>query len=106
MSSLLSRQPPTSILFPYTTLFRSAHATFNTVAVDSNSDSVTVNATQTPSMTVDNSSTTTALSAPATVSYSYLVTNTGNVTLTSSSAHVYTAITDVYRTPATDSNNK
>ena len=34
-------------------------------------------------MTVVKSSTTTSLSAPATVVYSYLVTNTGNVTLTS-----------------------
>ena len=35
-----------------------------------------------PSMTVVKSSTTTSLSAPGTVTYSYLVTNTGNVTLT------------------------
>src|SRR5947209_7828802 len=35
-------------------------------------------------MTVKKSSTTTSLAAPGTVTYSYLVTNTGNVTLTRS----------------------
>lgn len=37
---------------------------------------------QNAAMTVEKSSTTSSLSAPATVTYSYLVTNTGNVTLT------------------------
>ena len=37
---------------------------------------------QNPLMTVSKSSTTTSLSAPGTVNYSYLVTNTGNTTLT------------------------
>jgi hypothetical protein len=35
-----------------------------------------------PALSVEKSSTTTSLSAPGTVNYSYLVTNTGNVTLT------------------------
>ena len=42
----------------------------------------TVTAVQTKAMTVKKSSPTTSLSAPRTVSYSYLVTNSGNVTLT------------------------
>jgi uncharacterized repeat protein (TIGR01451 family) len=37
---------------------------------------------QDPSMTVEKTSATTSLSAPQTVTYDYLVTNTGNVTLT------------------------
>ena len=45
-------------------------------------DTLDIPITQTPSMTVSKSSTTTSLSAPGTVAYSYLVTNTGNLTLT------------------------
>src|SRR5262249_4427199 len=50
--------------------------------VTSPSDSATVTAVQTKLLSVAKSSTTTSLSAPKTVNYSYLVTNTGNVTLT------------------------
>jgi uncharacterized repeat protein (TIGR01451 family) len=50
--------------------------------VTSNTDTVTVNANQNPLMTVVKSSTSSAVSEPGSVSYSYLVTNTGNVTLT------------------------
>jgi len=45
-------------------------------------DNLSIPITQTPAMTVDKNSVTTGLSAPATVTYDYLVTNTGNVTLT------------------------
>ncbi|HSG25252.1 MAG TPA: hypothetical protein VLA32_03980, partial [Anaerolineales bacterium] len=45
-------------------------------------DTLSIPITQSPSMTVEKSSTTTELTAPGTVNYSYLVTNTGNVTLT------------------------
>jgi LPXTG-site transpeptidase (sortase) family protein len=45
-------------------------------------DNLSIPIAQSPSMTVEKSSTTTSLSAPGTVTYSYLVTNTGNVTLT------------------------
>ncbi|MFA5634004.1 MAG: choice-of-anchor K domain-containing protein [Candidatus Dojkabacteria bacterium] len=41
-----------------------------------------VDVVKNPGMTVEKSSTTTLLSSPQTVSYSYLVTNTGNTTLT------------------------
>ena len=37
---------------------------------------------QLPALTVDKSSVTASLSAPGTVTYNYLVTNTGNITLT------------------------
>jgi len=60
-------------------------ATANGVNGISDMDSATVNFTAfipSPSMTVVKSSTTTGLSAPGTVTYKYLVTNTGNVTLT------------------------
>ena len=53
--------------------------------VSTDTDTITVPtcaAPQNPAMTVVKSSTTTSLSAPGTVSYSYLVTNTGDVTLT------------------------
>ena len=50
--------------------------------VSSNIDFVTVTGTQSPAMTVVKSSLTTGLNVPAMVTYSYLVTNTGNVTLT------------------------
>ena len=46
------------------------------------SDSTTQTLPQSPSMTVEKSSATIELTAPGTVTYSYLVTNTGNVTLT------------------------
>ena len=45
-------------------------------------DDLSIPITQNASMTVEKSSTTSSLSAPGTVNYSYLVTNTGNVTLT------------------------
>jgi LPXTG-site transpeptidase (sortase) family protein len=45
-------------------------------------DSVSTPIPQAPTMTVDKSSVTASLSAPGTVTYDYLVTNTGNVTLT------------------------
>ena len=59
----------------------------NNVTASSNetpdaSDDLSIPIVQSPSMTVDKSSATTSLSAPATVTYSYLVTNTGNVTIT------------------------
>ena len=50
--------------------------------VTSPPDTETVDAVQTPSLSVAKSSPTTSLSAPRTVNYSYLVTNTGNVTVT------------------------
>ena len=47
------------------------------------SDTVTVNATQTPALTLDKTTTTTSYAAVGDVlAYSYLVTNSGNVTLT------------------------
>ena len=60
---------------------------YNNVTADSNesdpaTDFLSIPITQSASMTVEKSSTTTSLSAPGTVTYSYLVTNTGNVTLT------------------------
>ena len=45
-------------------------------------DDLSIPITQSPALTVEKSSETTGLSAPATVTYEYLVTNTGNVTLT------------------------
>ncbi len=45
-------------------------------------DSLSIPITQNPALTVEKSSATTSLSAPATVTYDYVVTNTGNVTLT------------------------
>jgi hypothetical protein len=56
-----------------------ATATVN--GFDSNDDSETVELAN-PELTVDKTSVTTSLSAPGTVTYNYLVTNTGNVTLT------------------------
>ncbi|MBK7452759.1 MAG: sortase [Anaerolineales bacterium] len=53
----------------------------STEAADA-TDSLSIPITQSPSMTVAKSSVTVGLSAPGTVNYSYLVTNTGNVTLT------------------------
>ena len=50
--------------------------------VTSPPDTATVKAEQNASLSVVKSSTTASLSAPQTVTYSYLVTNTGNVTLT------------------------
>ena len=50
--------------------------------VTSPRDTVRVEAVQKPSLVVVKSSLTTSLSAPQTVHYSYLVTNTGNVTVT------------------------
>ena len=50
--------------------------------VTSPPDTVRVEAVQKPSLVVVKSSPTTSLSAPQTVNYSYLVTNTGNVTVT------------------------
>ena len=62
---------------------------YNNVTADSNesdpaTDFLSIPITQSASMTVEKSSTTTSLSAPGTVTYSYLVTNTGNVTITGS----------------------
>src|SRR5262249_39467439 len=51
-------------------------------SVTSPTDTVTVTAVRNPSLTVAKSSVTTSLTAPQAVAYSYLVTNTGNVTLT------------------------
>src|SRR5207237_827087 len=48
----------------------------------SDTDTLSIPITQSASMTVAKSSTTSSLSAPGPVNYSYLVTNTGNVTLT------------------------
>ncbi len=50
--------------------------------VTSPPDTVRVEAEQKPSLVVVKSSPTTSLSAPQTVNYSYVVTNTGNVTVT------------------------
>jgi large repetitive protein len=60
---------------------------YNQVTADSNetspiTDDLSIPITKTATMTVEKSSTTITLSAPGTVNYSYLVTNTGNVTLT------------------------
>ncbi len=60
---------------------------YNEVTASSNetpdaTDDLSIPITQDPSMTVEKSSATTSLSAPATVTYDYLVTNTGNVTIT------------------------
>ncbi len=57
-------------------------ATASADGVQSQQDSVTVNAVQTVTMTVVKTSPTASVTGPGTVSYSYLVTNTGNVTLT------------------------
>jgi LPXTG-site transpeptidase (sortase) family protein len=59
----------------------------NNVTASSNeapdaTDNLDIPISQNPAMTVVKSSTTSSLSAPGTVNYSYLVTNTGNVTLT------------------------
>ncbi len=49
---------------------------------DSETDTVTVDATQSPALTIDKSTTTTTYAAPGdAIDYSYLVTNSGNVTL-------------------------
>src|SRR5207237_51259 len=48
----------------------------------SDTDTLSIPITQSASMTVAKSSTTSSLSAPGPVNYSYLVTNTGDVTLT------------------------
>ena len=45
-------------------------------------DDLSIPITRNPALTVEKSSTTSGLSRPATVTYGYLVTNTGNVTLT------------------------
>ncbi len=65
-----------------------AHAAFtlygdtDPTAVDSNDDITTVPAIQTPSLSIDKSTTTATYAAVGdTLTYSYLVTNTGNVTL-------------------------
>ena len=50
--------------------------------VTSPPDTVTVDAVQRPALSVVKSSPTTGLTAPQTVNYSYVVTNTGNVTVT------------------------
>ena len=50
--------------------------------VTSPPDTATVQAIQKPQLSVVKSSATTSLSAPQIVNYTYLVTNTGNVTLT------------------------
>jgi hypothetical protein len=58
------------------------HASFKGNAVDSNTDSETVNAIQTAALSLDKSTTTANFdSVGDTISYSYLLTNTGNVTL-------------------------
>jgi len=57
-------------------------ATASADGTQSNQDSVTVNALQNPALTVAKSSTAVSVTEPGSVSYSYLVTNTGNVTLT------------------------
>ena len=57
-------------------------ATATAAGVQSNQDSVTVNAIQTPLVSVVKTSPTVSVSTTGSVSYSYLVTNTGNVTLT------------------------
>ena len=65
-----------------------AHAAFTRYlesspsAVDSNADSATIPATQLPKISIDKTTTTTTYdSVGDTLTYSYLVTNTGNVTL-------------------------
>jgi uncharacterized repeat protein (TIGR01451 family) len=57
-------------------------ATASADGTQSNQDSVTVNAVQNPALTVVKSSTTVSVTEPGSVAYSYLVTNTGNVSLT------------------------
>ncbi len=57
-------------------------ATASADGVQSQQDSVTVNAVQNPLISVVKSSPTASVNGPGAVSYSYLVTNTGNVTLT------------------------
>src|SRR6185369_15176641 len=60
----------------------SAHAFFHASPVTSATDTLTINATQTPSLSIDKSSIDTTYSAVGTVlDYSFLVTNSGNVTL-------------------------
>ncbi|NLZ24734.1 DUF11 domain-containing protein, partial [Candidatus Dojkabacteria bacterium] len=56
--------------------------TANNTATGSKTADEEVDVVKNPGMTVEKSSTTTLLSSPQTVSYSYLVTNTGNTTLT------------------------
>src|SRR5204862_294332 len=58
------------------------HVTASSDQAADATDSLSIPITQSPSMTVDKTSTTTGLAAPGTVTYSYVVTNTGNVTLT------------------------
>ena len=66
----------------FVTNIASAHGFFGAAAVDSATDTVTVTATQSPALTIDKSTTTTTFAAPGDlISYSYLVTNSGNVTL-------------------------
>ena len=58
------------------------HALFGATPVDSNEDSVTVNATQLPVLTLDKTTTTATFAAVgAVITYSYNLKNTGNVTL-------------------------
>ncbi len=57
-------------------------ATAHGAGRDSAPATATATATQTKSMTVEKSSATTSISATGAVTYSYLLTNTGNVTLT------------------------
>ncbi len=61
-------------------LYNGVAATSNEVALVE--DDLCIPISQTPGMTVEKSSVTTSLDAPQTVNYSYLVSNTGNVTLT------------------------
>jgi LPXTG-site transpeptidase (sortase) family protein len=60
----------------------SAHGSFGGSPVDSMTDTKTIYATQNPLMTVKKSSLTSSVSITGIVDYDYLVTNTGNVTLT------------------------
>ncbi|MDA9009210.1 DUF11 domain-containing protein [Alphaproteobacteria bacterium] len=60
-----------------------AKSSYNGSAVNSATDTVTVNAVQNPAITIDKTTTTTNYDATSdTVSYSYEVTNSGNVTIT------------------------
>src|SRR5438309_947143 len=59
-----------------------AHGSFNNAAVDSATGTLTITASQSPSLSIDKSSTATTYAAVGDVlPYSYLVTNTGNVTV-------------------------
>ena len=56
-------------------------------------DDLSIPISQTASITVEKSSATTSLSAPGTVTYDYLVTNTGNVTITGCRSVITTTTT-------------